>query len=393
MLKATTGSSLNSDAAAAGREAAEKALAGSGRVNLAFVYASSDHDLSLLVEGIRAVLPDTPLIGGTSYQGLIMPEGLISGRHFVGLMAISDESLTVGVAGVRNNSCDDDARSVGRLAAIRALKKAGRTSPPDFFHLATSASLEEAYLKGITEVVGRRPMFGSGAMDNLVMGDWHVLTDDGPIGDGLALAFFYTDKPLAHLFSSAPYYALEERFAISRMNGSRNLAEIEGPSIIDRIVGRTGLDKSLLSASDLQMATVLEPIGVRDRQGDLTSLCFPMYLQSDGSVDMGSNLAEGTLGLHMKAELDDLVLSAGRELEALAERMKSPAGAFHLSMGFGRAMVMRDEERLEDLAREVKKAAGGVPFIMTFSLSECGFVDDGMNTCANLMLCYTGFPK
>jgi Uncharacterized conserved protein len=393
MLKANTGSSVNSDAAAAGREAGEKAGAGLGRVTLAFVYASSDYDLSALVDGVKTALPGVPLIGGTSYQGLITPEGLVAGRYFVGVLAIFDDSLTVGVVGVRNSGHDDDARAVGREAAERAMKKAGRTTPPDYFHLATSATYEEYYLKGLTEVIGRRPVFGAGAVDNLVMGDWQVLTDDGPLGDGMAVAFFYTDKPMAQHFTSAPYRETAEHSAILKMNGTRNLVELEGQSMADRIVERTGLDRELLSAADLQMSMVLDPIGVKDRLGDLVSLCFPMYLRTDGSMDLGSSLAEGVLTLHMRAEIDDLVTSPGQELERLQSMMKSPAGAFHLAMGFGRAMVLRDEERLEEMALGLKKAAGGVPFIMTFSLSECGFVEDGMNTCANLMLCHTGLTK
>lgn len=393
MLKAKTGSSVNTDAAAAGREAAEKARAGLDKATLAFVYASNEYDLCALVDGVKSVLPGVPLIGSTSYQGVILPEGLVTGRYFVGVMVIADDSLTVGVAGVRNNGCDDDAQAVGRMAAERAMKKAGRTTPPDYYHLATSATLEEAYLKGITKVIGRQPVFGAGAADNLMMGDWQILTDDGPIGDGMAVAFFYTDKAASHRFSSAPYRELPEHSAVIKMNGPRNLVALEGPSMVDRIVERTGLDSELLSAADLQMGLVLDPIGVRDRQGDLTTLCFPMYLRTDGSIDLGSNLAEGTLALHMRAEIDDLVSSAGRELEGLACDMRSPAGAFHLAMGFGRAMVLGDEERLEELAGELKRAAADVPFIMTFSLSECGFMEDGMNSCANLMLCYTGFPK
>lgn len=393
MFKANTGSSINSDAWAAGREAAEKARAGLDKVTLAFVYASVDYDLSKLINGVRSGLPGVPLIGGTSYKGLILPEGLIDGPHFIGVMAICDDSMTVGVVGARNNGFDDDVRSVGRAAAEKAMKKAGRTTPPDYYHLAISANFEEYYLKGITEVIGRQPVFGAGAMDNMVMGDWCVLTDDGPVGDGLAVAFFYTDKPLGHHFTSAPYYEMKERCSVIKMNGPRNLVEVDGKPVVDRICESFGMDKVFLSASDLQMATILDPFGVKDRLGDLTALRFPMYLHPDGSIDVGSNVAEGTLVIHMRAEIDDLVTSAGHELETLARSMKSPAGAFHLSMGFGRAMVIRDEDRLEEMAQIVKKAAAGVPFIMNFSHSECGFVGDGMNTCANLMLCYTGFLK
>ncbi len=393
MLKANTGSSVNDEPRTAGREAASKAKKGLDRVSLVFVYASSDYDLEALVAGIREILPGIPLIGHTSYRGVVLPEGLIGGRHFVGLLALADDRLTVGVAGLRNNCCDDDPVAVGRAAAEAAMKKAGRTTPPDYFHLATSACFEELYLKGVAEVIGRRPVFGSGAVDNLVMGDWQVMTEEGPLGDGLAVAFFYADKPLAGHFTSAPYYELPERCLITRMAGPRKLLEVEGHPMLHRIARCSGCDPEFLAGADLQVATSLNPFGVKDRLGDLTALRFPMYLNPDGSIDVASSLAEGTAIIHMRAELDDLVASGGAELESLALRMENPPAAYHLSMGFGRAMVMRDEGRLEEATRLIRRAAAGVPFIMTFSLSEFGFVADGLNTCGNLMLSLAGFPQ
>ena len=138
---------------------------------------------------------------------------------------------------------------------------------------------------------------------------------------------------------------------------------------------------------------ILDPVGIKDRQGRSISLAFPMYLNPDGSIDFGSCLSEGTVAIHMQARLEDLAPAGGRELEVLNQKMKGQAAAYHLAMGFGRALIMRDEDLLDQAADLIRRAAGEVPFIMAFSLAECGYVADGANTSANLMLSYSGFPK
>ncbi|MDR1043846.1 MAG: hypothetical protein LBP33_01850 [Candidatus Adiutrix sp.] len=393
MMKANTGSSVNVNARTAGLEAAGRAGQGLDQINLAFIYASSDYELDEMLQGAREALPGVPFIGGTSYRGLILPEGLISGRRFVGVLALSDPDLTVGVAAAHNRE-NDDTVAVGREAALAAMKKAGRTDPPDYFHLASSASLEEDYLLGISEAIGRKPVFGASAADNEIMGDWRVFTDQELVGDGLAVAVFYSDRPLVNHFSSEPYRELEERCVIKKMIGQRKLVEVEGSkSLLQRIIERDNLDPDFLAAADLQMSVILDPVGVKDRLGRLTSLAFPMYLNPDGSIDFGSNLSEGDMAIHMQARLEDLPTAGGQELEVLKKKMNGQAAAYHLAMGFGRAMIMRADEIMGQAADLICRAADGVPFIMAFTLTECGFVADGANTCANLMLSYSGFPR
>lgn len=80
MLNANTGSSTNVDPRAAGREAAAKAKAGLASMKVAFAYASVDYDLEEMLRGISEELPGIPVIGNTSFTGVITPEGFISGK-------------------------------------------------------------------------------------------------------------------------------------------------------------------------------------------------------------------------------------------------------------------------------------------------------------------------
>ena len=94
MFKANTGSSINSNPKMGGKEAALKAKEGLDSVKLAYVYASNDYELVALLEGVKEELPDVPLIGNTSFSGVITPEGYIHGDEgFVGVMAVSDPDM------------------------------------------------------------------------------------------------------------------------------------------------------------------------------------------------------------------------------------------------------------------------------------------------------------
>jgi len=393
-MRANTGSSVNSEAKAAGREAAEKAKAGLDNLKLAFVYASSDYcNLQAVLEGVGEQLPGVPVIGHTSWHGVILPEGFVGGSHFVGLMALADDDLTVGVGSAQSEGNAAAAIEAGRNAALAAMQNAGRDCPPDYFYMAAMPGFEEYYLKGVTKVIGRQPMFGGSAIDNHVTGDWDIYTQEGVVGYGVALAFFYAKKPVTTHYTSAPYFETDEKIVITKMRTPRKLVSVEGASLLDRISERTGCDREFLSGGDIQMATMLEPIGVKDRLGDLIALRFPMNLSADGTIDMGSNMAEGTVIIHMKATIPDLVDAGGQQIEVLADKMEAVPAAYHLSMSFGRMMAIADEGRRDEAVRWILNGVGGVPFIMPLTLAEHGFEADGLNTCGGLMLSYAGFPR
>jgi hypothetical protein len=88
-MKGSTGSSNAENAQAAGKEAAAKAKKGLSDIKLAFAYASVAYDLKQLLAGIHAELPGVPVLGNTSFTGVITPEGFITGdKGFAGILAL-----------------------------------------------------------------------------------------------------------------------------------------------------------------------------------------------------------------------------------------------------------------------------------------------------------------
>ncbi|MDR1930280.1 MAG: hypothetical protein LBQ44_06570, partial [Treponema sp.] len=217
-MKGSTGSSNAADPRAAGKEAAEKAKSGVSNVKLAFAYASVAYDLEELLKGIGEGLPGVPVLGNTSFTGVITPDGFISGeKGFVGILALGGEDISVGVAGKPKGA---DARSTGREAAGEAIRNAGKSGPPAYFYMAAPPGEEEFYLKGVSDVIGRVPYFGGSAADNSIAGEWKLFAGKQVFADGITLAFFYADKPVTNLFTGA-YRETGDVGIITKVEGKR----------------------------------------------------------------------------------------------------------------------------------------------------------------------------
>lgn len=387
MLQASTGSSIQPSAKAAGREAAKKAAASLSKIKLAFVYASCEYPIHDVLSGVQEELPDVPIVGNTSFTGLITPEGFISSPDgFVGIMTLSDEDLIVGTAtmGKGSNAFED-----GKKAARRAMEAAGQTTPPDYFYMAASPGEEESYLKGISQIIGRVPFFGGSAADNTISGSWQLYSDKGTCSDGVVLAFFYSKKKVHNLFTGA-YHETKDIGIITKVKNHRELVEIDGIPALDKYASWRGAVPEKFKDGQLLVESICSPLGVKDPLGDLTVIRHPMNGNADHSMAIGNDLAEGTAIIRMEANIDELIHSAGETLHTLKQEAPT-AGAYHLVHCGGRRAGIGD--RIDEVAKELIAEANGVPFIAEFTFGEYGFVQDGRNSCGGLMLSFTSFDK
>lgn len=388
MLKGNTGSSTLSNAKEAGKQAAMEAKQGLDKIKIAFAYASCDYDLKAMLEGIGETLPGVPVVGNTSYTGVITPKGYIHGDDgFVGIMALEDDGMTVGAACQRKGI---DAREDGKIAAKKAMAAAGRTDAPDYFYMAASPAEEEFYLKGITEVIGRVPFFGGSCADNTITGQWQLYAGTEVFPDGVVVAFFYSDKPVTNHFTGA-YSETKDMGIVTKMIGHRTIAEIDGVPALKKYAEWRGMDADALKGGALLAESVISPLGVKDRLGDLTAIRHPMNGNDDYTINVGNKVAEGTAVIRMEAGVDELIASVGEGIEKLSAKAPAPLGALHLVHCGGRRAGIAD--RIEEVYADMKAAAGDLPFIAEFTFGEYGYEDDGNNTCGGLMLSFTGFAK
>ncbi|MEG0227728.1 MAG: FIST N-terminal domain-containing protein [Lachnospiraceae bacterium] len=387
MLKANTGSSIHACPNTAGKEAALAAKQGLENVKLAFTYASCAYDLDAMLAGIAEEMPGIPIIGNTSFTGVITPEGYITGADgFVGMMALDDSEIEIGVAAVEKGEC---AIADGKMVAKKAMEAAGKKVAPTYFYMVASPAQEEFYLKGITEVIGRVPFFGGSAADNSISGEWKLFTDKGSFADGVAVAFFYSKEVIANQYTGA-YHETKDRGIITKVNNNRTLVEIDGEPALKKYAAWRGMDVESLKGGALLAEAVLSPLGVKDRLGDLVAIRHPMNGNDDYSMAIGNQLAEGTAVIRMEATVDELIDSTGEQLRELKANMPK-AGAYHLVHCGGRRAGI--DSRIDEVAEQIIKEADGVPFIVEFTFGEYGYVQDGCNTCGGLMLSFTGMPK
>ena len=387
-MKANTGSSVAADPKAAGKEAAEKAKKGLSNIKVVFAYSSVAYDQSQVLKGIAEGLPGVPVLGNTSFSGVVTPEGLITGdKGFLGIMALGGDDVTVGVSGKAKAG---DARKTGKEAAKEAMKNAGKNSAPAYFYMAAPPGEEEFYLKGVSDVIGRVPYFGGSAADNAIAGEWKLFANGQVFPDGVTLAFFYADKPAVNLFTGA-YRETNDVGIITKVKDKRTLVEIDGVPAVKKYAQWAGVDPETLKGGNLLVYTINSPLGIKDRLGDLIAIRHPMNGNDDYSMAVGANLAEKTAVIRMQGTTDELIASAAKTLENLKTKMGAAPAAFHLVHCGGRKVGIGD--RIEEVVQGVKKAAGGVPFIMEFTFGEYGFEDDGNNTTGGLMLSYTGFAQ
>ena len=96
-MKSLVGYSLNKDSFMAGIESCQQATKDLD-AKIGFLYTSMHNNIKQVVKGVESA-HKMPLIGSTSSNGIIIPDGFInSDDGYAGLLTLDDPKLTVGVA-------------------------------------------------------------------------------------------------------------------------------------------------------------------------------------------------------------------------------------------------------------------------------------------------------
>ena len=389
-MKALTGYSVNADAYKAGVEAAK--MAGKNKsAKLVFAYMSCDYKIKDVIKGIKEIY-DCPVIGNTSFTGVIMPEGYIGGdKPFIGIMVLCDPDMVVGV-GFADRKAFQSARDAGESAtkAARVMTKMPYNDEPDLMYMTASPTEEEFFLKGANRVIGRVPVFGGSTADNTITGNWKLYLDNKITAEGVAVALIYMKSGFVNEFTGA-YRETSDMGIITKVEGTRRLVSIDNVPAVKKYAKWRGMKPSELMGDKLLSATITSPLGVKDRLGDLIAIRHPMFANDDYSMNIGANLAEGTTVIRMEATVDELISSVGETLKKLNARIKKPVVCYHLVHCGGRRAGI--DSRINEVYEEIKKNTNGAPFIMEFTFGEYGYVEDGNNTTGGLMLSFTAFTK
>ncbi|MEG0909400.1 MAG: FIST N-terminal domain-containing protein [Bacilli bacterium] len=386
-MKSNVGYSTLENAFEAGKETALKAQNNLKKTKIGMLYTSVDYNQEEVIKGVQSVMKDIPFIGCTSSGGIIVPDGIITSDHgFAGMLTIEEESMIVGIAG---SPLKKDARETGRMVAYEALENAGADFAPSYYYMVASPKEEESYVKGIQDVIGDVPFFGGSAADNTISGDWKIICNDQSFSDGVAVAFFYTEKPIETVYTGA-YKESKNVGIITKVKNDRNLIEIDGVPALKKYAEWTGASVNDLMGSNLLVASVTKPLGVKESLGDLIAIRHPMAGNDDYSISLGNKVVENTAIIQMESTVDELISSTGKTLNEVNKKLKNPGAYFLVHCG-GRKVGIGD--RLEEVYNSIKSVTKDVPFITIFTFGEYGYNEHSRNTCGGLMLSFTGFDK
>lgn len=394
MLKSTIGYSTNQDSYTSGKETARKAMNDLTNSKLGFLYTSVKNDIKEVIKGVRKVT-NTPIIGCTSSEAIMVPDGIITSENgFSGMLMLDDDNLKVGIA---CHEAGRDARSIGRKVAIEAVQNAKSTRAPAYFYMVASPRQEEDYLMGIQDVIGRVPMFGGSAADDTVEGKWKIICNDKVFTDGVAVAFFYTDSEIATSFTGS-YRETNNLGIITEVKDNRTLVSIDGVSALKKYASWIGTSTQNLHGKNLLTASITKPLGVKDPLGNLTIVRHPMFgndmgtkTVTDDTITLGNKVVEKTAIIQLETTVYELINSTGNTLKDLNKQIYSEPAAYLLIHCGGRKLGIGN--RIEEVHKQILKETKGVPFITVFTFGEYGYDEHSANICGGLMLSFTAFGK
>ena len=393
MLKARTGYSKNMDLYTQGVDIAYMSTFGLNSPKVGLVYLSSKEDIPPVINGIKDTTK-IPIVGATSRGGIIVPDGIVDGDYFGGMITLNDESMNVGVA---IHEAGKDARKVGRRVAIEAVEDAKTTRAPSYFYMVATPGHEEEYLLGIQDVIGRVPMFGGSAADEELTNDWKIFCNNKVIEDGVAVVFFYTDNEIDTAFTGA-YNETENVGIITKVENERDLVELNGKGALKQYSNWIGIDPKELTGKNLLKTSVTKPLGVKDPTGNITLIRYPMIGNDQGTktvmddtISLGNKVVEKTAIIQLEATQDDLINSVQATMKSVNKKLYNESACYILFHCAGRRMAIGD--RLEEVYEKLVKEAKGAPFIMAFTYGQYGYDEHSSNMCGGLRLSFTAFGK
>jgi hypothetical protein len=369
---ASVGKSSIRRAAQAGREAAEKALAGipSGKADLVLVFATEGLDQAAMLDGVRQATKDAPL-AGCSGEGIITQEGSDEGAHAVAVMAISSDRATFRTFRVDGYSRDPRA-SGGTIADI--VREAGpkRAKVLLLFPDGLTANCTEM-LRALHE---RLPfpvvVVGGTAADMMKLKETFQYESGTASKDSVTGVIIGGDIAASVAVSHGCHTLGVER-TVTRSDGAR-VFEIDGQPAWAVFKEYLDGDPADLSAADVVHLCIGErlPGTVGDAYGERI-IRTPLGLDKDtGSLFFPGGLAQGAKIQMTRRDPDRIKASAVQSAQMLAGQRpdKKPALMFQFDCA-GRGRVIFGEHTTENAVAPIQAVVGrDVPWIGFHTFGE-----------------------
>jgi hypothetical protein len=392
MLKASVFWSEKDDGYMAGKEAAQGALAKlNGKAGLAAAFCTVHYDEEAFVKGIREVVGDAPLMGCTTFNGLLTPGGYLTQETGVGaVMLLASPEMAFGVGGAE---IGEDVRAAGTKAVKAAIAQAGKkeSDPVTALYLIPALGTEESLIGGIQDVVGRVPLIGGGPANQGGDDPWKQFANDKVMVNGVVVGAIYSKLPFGANYTGA-FQPTDKHGVITKVRERRNLVEINGRKALEVYAEWVGMKVADLMGGEILLKSIPLPLGRRDIGAEHWWIMHPVNAREDGSIDTGSDMAEGMGVTLMKASLDEIAQGASAVVKAALQELGTDAGAVLIGHCGGRAMAL-GTEMMEGINDDIKAVLGDIPFLGWLTFSEQGYCKWGGSGSGGLMLNAIAFGK
>lgn len=396
-MKANVAWSINEDAREAGKACAKKAVLDLVQTKIAFLFSSERYNTEDLLKGAKEALGTAPIIGGTSKSGIIVPDGFITSKKgFAGMMAIGDEDTSVGTAISKK---EGSARETGRKVAKIARDKINKNESPAYFFMIATPGEEEEYLKGIQDEIGDVPCFGGSASDDENNENYRIYTEDGITNNGVAVAFFYTNKFIKNI-TNGRYHETIHSGVITKTNGNKTIEKINDIDALKLYAEWTGEKTRNLKSEKLKQNSILKPLGVKQND-NYYIIKEPINGNADYSINVSNNIYVNEAIVQMQISKEEIANSNGLMIRELNKEIsetdnEKKAKAYLIMTNANRIEILQDLDNnnyIKELVEKLKKETNNSPFIMMLSSGEYGRFKHSQNFCSNLMISSTAFAE
>ncbi len=363
---AATGSSESHDPVEAGRAAAAQAVRGlhGARPALVIVYLSVRYDLATLLEAIRGVTGDTPLVGATS-TGHFRGSDLTEPARGVAVLAMTAGPYRFGIASIGGLS--DDAEAAGAELARASRAAVGGDPGPNSTVLLFADGLapeQQALVSGIHRVTGTTvPVAGGGAADDRRLQETFVLHDDQILADSAVAVWIASDEPIPVQVGHG-WHAIGLPLLVTNVDGQ----------VVREIAGRPARDvfEEHIRRGDTDELDRVRPGGYYSMHAfgliepDGSHLIRGVFMDTDGNIRTFAPLPVYSAIQIVACDPDEL-LAVSQQVAEQAVAGRDPSVVLVFSC-VARLDVL--QERGPEEAERVQKAVGAIPIFGIYTYGE-----------------------
>lgn len=382
--------------AAAGAEAAAAAMAAL-RVHApsaVMILASPRHDLTEVVRGVRQVTGDVPLVGASA--ALQICDGVHEGSVVVTVLASPYLTMRVGLG---EHVSQDWSRAIEEAIAApgvrpffeqatdpwQRLRQDGKEAFACVFGPGpTSSAPTRSY--NIIEVLkrrslGRLPIFGASASDELTFERNCVMVNDCAVTDGLAVALFETELRFGLAFAHGLHPAARAmRVTSAKGNVVLTLNDRPAADVLAEEIGtsRAAIEGCFIAIAAKTMLGTPGPLGSYNPNP-------PNFVTAEGGIRFDIPIPPGTDIYRLVADAETCITAGRDALSKASARARTSRPALVLTS----CCVLRTLLFGEPAREEIDSLGGmlsGAPLVGFFDYGAANTGDDGVTQAVSAII-------